>query len=68
MKTKEQKDRQAFIDRLEKKYSQKLDKLYRHQKTIKQSLRTIRGIPIDKDYYLDFEDTEFNLRDRHLAY
>ncbi len=63
------KDRVAFIDHLEKKYSQKIQhyKLGKQERSVRQQLRTIRGTHMNGD--LDYEATDFTLLNgRRLAY
>lgn len=63
-------DRLALIERLEQKYSEKIrhQKLYKSQRIMQRSLRTVRGMRIG-DGYLGYEAVEAPLYDRQrLAY
>ena len=70
MNKKTHRDRMALIDRLEKKYSQKVQshKLRKEERHAKQSLQAIRGIHIGDDE-LDYEAIDVALQGgRRLAY
>lgn len=63
-------DRMALIERLEKKYSQKVQshKLRKQERSLRQSLRTIRGAHLE-DSDLHYEATDVVRHNgRRLAY
>jgi len=55
MATKNRKDRMALLDRLEKKYSHKLTKLYWQRDLLGEAVPVRRGMQIYKNQYLDYE-------------
>lgn len=64
MEKKTHKDRIALISRLEKKYSQKLEKLHKQR----QTLSRVRGMHLTGYSRLDYEVTDVTTPSRRLAY
>jgi len=68
MRRKNHYDRIALIDRLEKKYSQKIKKLYRQRKSTAYSLPLPQSKLDKESEYLDYEATDIDISQRNLAY
>lgn len=68
MKRKTHQDRIALIDRLEKKYSQKLEKLYKHRKPTSHSSPAQQGIHLKNRSDIDYETIDGGFYGRTLAY
>lgn len=68
MRRKNHYDRIALIDRLEKKYSQKIKKLYQQRKSTSQSIPLPQSKLGPESDYLDYEAADLNIHRRNLAY